>query len=996
MTGEPSDAVQIGESERPNLDKSDFWRPHSTTDQLGNVTTMTYNPATQSTPASAENVLPFNGSSSAVDILTTLDGLGRTQVTQTRQAPGSANFDSAAMGYDSLGRVSSATMPYSGTAGQINTSPATTTTYDSLNRPMTVIDGGGGTVTYSYTQNDVLSVIGPAPSGENTKRRQFEYDGLGRLTSVCEVTSLSGSGSCGQTSAQTGYWTKYSYDLLNDIVGVTQDAQSSPTQTRSFTYDFLGRLTSEFNPESGTTSYAYDYDSACSTQHYNGDLVKRVDAVGNVTCYAYDALHRVTGITYPSGSYSSSTPAKTFVYDVAPTGFTIPYPKGRLTEAYTGNKTTDLVFNYSARGEIIDVWESTPHSGGYYHASASYWANGALNVLNPLNNTSVLPTITYGVDGEGRLNTAGASSGTNPVLSTSYNVASQVTGLTLGTYDSDAFTFDSNTGRMTQYKFSVGSTPTTVTGNLGWNANGTLASLGITDQFNSANTQNCGYAYDDLVRIGSVNCGSAWSQTFGFDPFGNLNKSGSVSFQPTYTYTNGSQTLNNNRIQALPGFTPTYDSNGNTTADSLHSYTWDAEGHPTSIDGVTLTYDAKGRMVEQQSGSSYTQILYGPTGKLALMNGQNVTKAFIPLPGGATAAYVSGPTLSYFQHADWLGSSRFASTAGRTMYYSGAYAPFGEAYAEAGTMDRSFTGQNQDTIPGSTAGLYDFLFREYAQYGRWISPDPAGLGAVDPSNPQSWNRYAYVLNNPVNAVDPLGLDDFAPLLDGGSGADWAGPGASSFWAIFDASTSSRQVFYINANWQVMDAQKVLGPAFYDLPGFSNPIAQAEGAYASWVNAIFQNGGDTITWRNGVTVSIDWSIESGAYGINNANGEIVDVAGAIAEAATLAANYADAGGSSVKLGKVTITANKPKATITETQCGGSYWLRVGRTCMYSASCGIENIDIGFVTYGQIAAVCGSSISSIKSCPLPPGGIQWFTNSQDYGYDAAVTRINVQCP
>ena len=36
-------------------------------------------------------------------------------------------------------------------------------------------------------------------------------------------------------------------------------------------------------------------------------------------------------------------------------------------------------------------------------------------------------------------------------------------------------------------------------------------------------------------------------------------------------------------------------------------------------------------------------------------------------------------------------------------------------------------------------------------------PDPAGLGAVDPTNPQSWNRYAYVLNNPLSSVDPTGL-----------------------------------------------------------------------------------------------------------------------------------------------------------------------------------------------------------------------------------------------
>jgi len=92
------------------------------------------------------------------------------------------------------------------------------------------------------------------------------------------------------------------------------------------------------------------------------------------------------------------------------------------------------------------------------------------------------------------------------------------------------------------------------------------------------------------------------------------------------------------------------------------------------------------------------------------------------------------------------------------MYSDAAYSPFGEPYAQAGTSDLSFTGENQDTVPG----LYDFPFREYATQGRWPSPDPAGLAAVSLNDPRTWNRYAYVLNDPLARWD-----------DGMSSDDWS-------------------------------------------------------------------------------------------------------------------------------------------------------------------------------------------------------------------------------
>ena len=71
-----------------------------------------------------------------------------------------------------------------------------------------------------------------------------------------------------------------------------------------------------------------------------------------------------------------------------------------------------------------------------------------------------------------------------------------------------------------------------------------------------------------------------------------------------------------------------------------------------------------------------------------------------------------------------------------------------------------FTGKERD----SESGLDNFEARYYgSSLGRFMRPDPANLGAID-ENPQSWNGYAYVGNNPLNALDPNGEDYY--LLGG--------------------------------------------------------------------------------------------------------------------------------------------------------------------------------------------------------------------------------------
>ncbi len=199
--------------------------------------------------------------------------------------------------------------------------------------------------------------------------------------------------------------------------------------------------------------------------------------------------------------------------------------------------------------------------------------------------------------------------------------------------------------------------------------------------------------------------------------------------------------------------------NGNVLTDGFHTYSWDAAGKTTQVDPgasvVGMTYDALGRWVERAAGGGFTQAVYAPDGhELALMSGQTVATAYVKLPAGALVRYESGGLDSYW-HPDWLGTPRLYSKPARTIANDVALGPFGEWYPGQGA-DTFFTGVGQNVM---AIDVKAFPARSYhTTQGRWLSPDPAGLAAVDITNPQSLNRYAYVGGDPLGNVDPDGLD----------------------------------------------------------------------------------------------------------------------------------------------------------------------------------------------------------------------------------------------
>jgi hypothetical protein len=444
-----------------------LWRIRSMTDPLENVTGFNY-----LSPTTFEVVMNFDGSSSTSDTLFTADGLGRRIFTQTRQGPGSSTFDSVQTTYGwttGVGPFTTTSLPYYGTAAQPapGGTGSTKTQNDAINRPISASNTGGAVSASTYSQNDLLSVLSPAPAGENNKQGQTQYDGLGRPTSACAISSIvNGNVSCGQNTntSATGVLTTTSY---TSAIGSQTVSSTRGVQTRTSASDGLGRVTSVKTPEEGMTTYTYDSWSAglCGQTSQPGHLMLINNANGTWTCYVYmdGGLGRLSDAGYggPAGTVGD---CKHFRYDTSSNGLfaapgTVSNAGGRLVEATTDNCTafppttalTDEWFSYDADGNVTDEWEKTPHSNGYFHSTATYYANGQFASLG----IPGVGTINYTLDSAGRwysakMGTLNLVSGVTygPLGATQINIAS-------GT-DKDAYTYSSTTGLMTSYQLTGG------------------------------------------------------------------------------------------------------------------------------------------------------------------------------------------------------------------------------------------------------------------------------------------------------------------------------------------------------------------------------------------------------------------------------------------------------------------------------------------------------------------------------------------------------------
>jgi RHS repeat-associated protein len=296
----------------------------------------------------------------------------------------------------------------SGTSAETCSNPGDSFVYDAFGRveKQTHSDGTFVSTTYTGRATDVKD----EGNGIRSTERINQVDALGRLASVCEVTSSAQNGvspaPCALDYGGTGFLTSYTYDPLGNLKQVTQGPE-----IRTFNYDMVSRLTSSTNPETGTIAYKYDTDSSCtSAPSYAGELISKTDNRGMRTCMQYDARHHVVAKTYPN----DSTPPVTYGYNQASAyGHTLTNTFGRLSSESTGGANpTGSVFSYDVMGHVIDNSQCTPlncATNSPYPITYTYAVPGMISATDGNSNT-----LNYGYNSVSQLSSVTSSSGVYP------------------------------------------------------------------------------------------------------------------------------------------------------------------------------------------------------------------------------------------------------------------------------------------------------------------------------------------------------------------------------------------------------------------------------------------------------------------------------------------------------------------------------------------------------------------------------------------------------
>jgi RHS repeat-associated protein len=613
-----------------------------------------------------------------------------------------------------------------------------TTDYDDLDRPTQMTYPDGTTIQLKYTKyvNGVDTGEKRLDLGASKDRRGLwtyrEYDANRHLTKISDPqnrTTTFGWCSCGQLATIT----------------------DPKTQITTFNRDLQGRVYQKLFNDNTAINYLYDGQTVAQGVGASSRLQSATDAKNQRTNYTYFADDSIQQITYTDTSgqpLNPPTPTVSFTpdpnynrvqtmidgtgqttYAYKPVTVSPPTLGANQLNTIDGPLTSDLItFNYDELGRVINRKINGT-------ANSQTWAFDSLGRLS--NNTNKLGTFTYAYVG----------------------VTDRLDTLTYpgGGYNAHYSYFDNLEDRHLQQIKNQ-----TSAGSLLSQFDYTYDDAGQIKTWTKNNPglsapQRYDLTYDNADQMTKAPLKNALTNTlitnyqYGYDLAANrtVEKIGGATTNSTPNSVNEIWLQSGGTNRTL-----LYDANGSLTDDGLtRTFEWDAANRLVAINtGTTnrseFTYDGLSRcvkIVEKTNGSviSTRKFVWCGMEKCEFRDAGDVVTDLI-YPQGQYSG-----TIKYFYFRDHLGSIREMMRSNGTVVARFDYDPWGRSTAVLNTTlpDFNYTGLYRHSPSNLDMAVHRFYDPDL---GRWLSRDPiAEAGGT--------NLFAYVRNNPANAVDPFGL-----------------------------------------------------------------------------------------------------------------------------------------------------------------------------------------------------------------------------------------------
>ena len=622
--------------------------------------------------------------------------------------------------------------------------PDQTIYYDSLGREIqTEVEAYESTKTIvtktSYNdKGQVSSTTSPYFENETSFQSTYLYDDYGRID---------------QKSYAGGIKT-IDYTYGTNQVTIT-NTSISPNQSITKIFDDYGDIYQVKDDNNNTLTYAYNSMGNIDTIYtLDGNVVNEYDEYGRQTKQIEPDLGTTSYSYYSTGELKSSTKdGKTTSYTYNKNGQvkTLAENEGTITWNYDGNtglidnidgiNNNDVSYDYDDIGRVTNVTESingTNYAFGYEYVdnysmrlskktypgenfAINYgYLNGYLDEIRNADGNGLI----WELDETTPLNRVQKyTNGNNLVTTRTYNdKTGMINQITTGNIQDLEYDFLNATGNLNRRKDNKKSLQET-------------------------------FGYDNLNRLTSITTGST-TRNIAYADNGNISTLEDIG---TYSY-EADQPHAVSEINPSDGYLPDDHSATYTSFDKLSTLT---QGNKSL--NLYYGYDHERRRTVYSEGSTTKTKIFVPGGYEKITEG-STTKEFhyISTPAGITSVMEKTGTTEnmFYIHPDYLGSVHLVTNASGSAVQELSYDAWGRQrnatdWTYNGTLpepkfERGYTFHEQLTefdLINMNGRIYDPFI------ARFMSPDPF---TQDPGNLQGYNRYSYVLNNPMKYVDPSG------------------------------------------------------------------------------------------------------------------------------------------------------------------------------------------------------------------------------------------------